>query len=138
MLPIRHLATALIVSALAAGCYGEGRVSYVATTPDLAYVGPGVYVVADYDDPVFYADHFYWRYDGGVWYRSRVHTGGWTVTTHVPVAVRHIDHPAAYAHYHGRRHPRGHVRGHDHASRDRHGHREARDHRPSDRDHRRR
>jgi hypothetical protein len=63
-------------------------------------VSPSVQVVADFDYPVFLAAGVYWRYEGGVWYRSRTYTGGWSVTTAVPVAVRRIDRPSRYAHYH--------------------------------------
>lgn len=103
---IRTLLTISFAALMAAGCYTEGRVGYsygyVATSPDLVYVSPGVYVVAGHDEPVFYADNGYWRYHGGVWYRSRTYRGGWVTTTHVPVAVRRIDRPATYVHYRGR------------------------------------
>jgi hypothetical protein len=87
----------------AAGCSAHGRVGYTATatvaTPELVYVGPGVYVIADYDYPVFYSNNVYWRYDGGIWYRSTRYDRGWTVSYDVPVAVRRIDRPHAYVHY---------------------------------------
>ena len=69
--------------------------------PQLAYVGPGVQVIADYDYPVFYSDGFYWRYDGGLWYRSGFYDRGWGVSYNVPYAVRGIGHPEGYAHYRG-------------------------------------
>jgi hypothetical protein len=92
-----------ILAATAAACTAQGRVGYTASynvaTPDLVYVSPGVYVIADYDYPVFYSNNVYWRYDSGVWYRSRRYDGGWTVSYDVPVAVRRIDRPHAYVHY---------------------------------------
>ena len=105
--------TLIVLFALAAaGCYTEAdvgsRASYA--TPDLEFVAPGVQVVAGFDYPVFFADGAYWRYDGGIWYRSHTYTGGWSVSYNVPVAVRRIDRPAAYAHYHA--HARGTVRDH--------------------------
>jgi hypothetical protein len=88
---------------LATGCYTEAdvgyRLGYTTPSPDLVYVSPGVQVVADFDVPVFFADGMYWRYAGGVWYRSYSHSGGWQVTTSVPVAVRRIDRPERFAHY---------------------------------------
>jgi hypothetical protein len=94
--------TMLIFTAI--GCYAESdvgyRVAYASPPPSLVYVSPGVQVVADFDYPVFLTDGLYWRYDGGVWYRSRTYTGGWSVTTSVPVAVRRIDRPSRYVHYH--------------------------------------
>ena len=66
--------------------------------PDLVTVSPGVQVIADYDEPIFYSDGFYWRYYGGAWYRSNYYTGGW-VYARPPVAVLRIDRPYAYRHY---------------------------------------
>jgi len=66
--------------------------------PDMAYVSPGVQVIADYDEPIFYTDGFYWRFYGGGWYRSNYYTGGW-VYARPPVAVLRIDRPTAYVHY---------------------------------------
>ena len=70
-------------------------------SPDLVAVdgSPGVQVIADYDYPVFYSDNFYWRYDGGLWYRSGYWGGGWGVSYNVPYGIRGIAHPYSYAHY---------------------------------------
>jgi hypothetical protein len=89
--------------ALTGGCAGWStsvstgyRASY--SSPDLVYVEPGVQVIADYDEPIFYADNFYWRYSGGSWYRSPYHTGGWSFAVPPPAILR-IDRPYAYRHY---------------------------------------
>jgi hypothetical protein len=66
------------------------------------YVSPGVSVVAYSDYPVFYSDNYYWRYDGGIWYRSSYYNGGWAVYSDVPYHVRSIDRPYRYARYDGR------------------------------------
>jgi hypothetical protein len=115
MQPIRSLLGATLVAAalLGAGCYAT--VSGEAYGPDLVTVSPGVQVIADYDEPIFYTDGFYWRYYGGVWYRSTVYTGGW-VYAQPPVAVLRIDRPYGYAHYRpagyvGRPRPAGGWRG---------------------------
>jgi len=104
------LAGALIVAALG-GCYGEVGYSagYAATpapagdaylaTPDLVAVSPGVQVVADYDEPVFYTDGFYWRYNDGYCYRSNNYATGWYYYERPPEVVLRIDRPYAYAHY---------------------------------------
>lgn len=100
------LGVLVMSAALAGGCAGSGTVYYggggtlTATTvaPDLVYVSPGVQVVADYDDSVFYADNYYWRYDGGRWYRSSWYTGGWVYAT-PPHAVLRIERPYAYRRY---------------------------------------
>ena len=92
----------LVVSlCIIGGCYTEADVGYgyAGPAPAMVAVGPGVQVIADYDYPVFYSDGFYWRYDGGVWYRSGYYSGGWAVAYDVPVGVRRIDRPWGYAHY---------------------------------------
>ena len=71
------------------------------SAPDLVVVSPGVQVIADYDEPIFFSDSYYWRQDGGVWFRSTSHTGGWARVEVAPVAIRSIERPAAYVHYHG-------------------------------------
>ena len=70
---------------------------YVA--PAMVEVEPGVQVIEDYDQPVFYSDSLYWRYDGGVWYSSRYHDRGWYRNDRVPERVHHIDRPETYRHY---------------------------------------
>jgi hypothetical protein len=86
----------LLMAALALG----GCAATVATgpAPDLVYVSPGVQVIADYNEPIFYSDGFYWRYYGGTWYRSTYYTGGW-VYARPPVAVLRIDRPYSYRYY---------------------------------------
>jgi hypothetical protein len=95
---------AVAVSGLAA-CTGSAQVHTTAEAdyvqPQLVEVEPGVQVVADYDQPVFFSGGAYWRNDGGVWYRSRYHDREW-VRAEAPVAVVHIQHPEVYVHYHGK------------------------------------
>jgi hypothetical protein len=64
------LSKLLIVAPLVAlgGCAVEARPAYPAA-PGLVYAGPGVSLVAGTDD-VYYADDYYWFYDGGLWYQS--------------------------------------------------------------------
>lgn len=94
----------LAIALGAAGCVGE--VGYTATVsspaygygPDLVYVAPGVQVIADWNEPIFYTDGLYWRWDGYRWYRSSYYTGGWAYGT-PPYAVVRLGRPYAYAHY---------------------------------------
>ena len=67
--------------------------------------GPGVQVVADYDEPVFYNDGFYWRFYNNGWYRSNNYATGWYYYERPPVAVLRIDRPYAYVRYR----PQGYV-----------------------------
>jgi hypothetical protein len=97
------LPVTLLAAFAVGGCYSDAGVGYSAdysTGPSLAYVAPGVQVVADYDYPVFFSDGFYWQYYGGYWYRSPYWNRGWSATYNVPYAVRGISRPWAYAHYH--------------------------------------
>lgn len=92
----------LAIALGAAGCVGEvgytATVSPYAVGPDLVYVAPGVQVIADWNEPIFYTDGLYWRWDGYRWYRSTYYTGGWSYGT-PPYAVVRLGRPYAYAHY---------------------------------------
>ena len=97
-------------------CVVHGRAqvrnaAYVEAEPELVYVSPGVYVVAEQDEPVFYSDNYYWRYSGGVWYRSDRWGGGWVVYRSRPARFHASFRPHAYIRVHARGHARGHVRG---------------------------
>jgi hypothetical protein len=81
------------------GAYVTASNDGYAATPDLVTVQPGVQVVADYDEPVFFVDGFYWRFYDGYWYRSNNYYAGWYFYERPPVAVLRIDRPYAYAHY---------------------------------------
>jgi len=109
---MRHVLPCLLAAALASGCAGSydydyGYTSYY-STPDLAYVGNGVYAVTDWNEPVFYADDYYWRYNSGLWYRSPFYYGDWQYYAHPPRAVLQIDRPYNYVRY--RPYPRGDYR----------------------------
>lgn len=101
---MRSLTVAAVMFAplLAAGCMAgvgySAAVSNEGYGPELAYAAPGVQVIVDYDEPIFFADSFYWRFYGGGWYRSPHHNGGWVYATPPPV-VRGIDRPQTYVHY---------------------------------------
>ena len=73
------------------------RVSVVA-------VQPGVWVVEDYHQPVFFSNNVYWMWDGAYWYQTPVWGGGWNRVTvsAVPVTVRRIDRPRRYVRYRAR------------------------------------
>jgi hypothetical protein len=93
----------LAAIALAGGCAGEtsyrGTVAVSASTPDLVSVGPGVSVIADYDEPIFYSNGYYWWNVDGYWYRSTYYTGGWAYVSRPPVALVNIGSPYRYRHY---------------------------------------
>jgi hypothetical protein len=93
----------LVTLALAAcACRGEvgyrGTVAVSTQTPDLVYAAPGVSVIADYDEPIFFANGYYWWNYGGYWYRSSHYTGGW-VYAQPPIAIARIHDPYSYRRY---------------------------------------
>ncbi|HWO18548.1 MAG TPA: hypothetical protein VNO30_07215 [Kofleriaceae bacterium] len=101
----RKIIPALMFAALAGGCFSSGRAEYGASVtvsseaPDLAYVAPGVHVIADYEEPIFYSNGFYWYSVDGIWYRSATYTGGWVQIGTPPVAIARIRSPYAYRYY---------------------------------------
>ena len=50
-----------------------------AVLPPLVVVSPGVQVVPEVQEEVFFHDGWYWARRDGYWYRSRSHRGGWVV-----------------------------------------------------------
>lgn len=97
----------LVLAAATSGCvvHGRARVGYaahVSAEPALVEVSPGVMVIEDYHEPVFYSDGFYWRYYGGLWYRSHYHTGGWVTWNRPPARIIGIRRPHAYVRYRAR------------------------------------
>lgn len=57
--------------------------------PPLVVVQPGIQVVEDHDEEVFFVDNHYWVRRDGHWFRTRDHRGGWAVVDgpHVPPAL---------------------------------------------------
>lgn len=47
--------------------------------PQLVVVEPGLQVVEDFDDEVFFVDNYYWNRRDGRWFRAKDHRGGWVV-----------------------------------------------------------
>jgi hypothetical protein len=97
------LRTMLLPVLFTTGCYvGEPVQQYPGEEDggaDLVEVSPGVEVIADYDEPIFFADDFYWVNRGGYWWSSRWYGGGWGRADHVPDHIRGISHPETFRHY---------------------------------------
>lgn len=105
MKPIALALTALL-SLSATGCVvratgGVATYAYVESDPALVEVSPGVYVIEDYGEPVFYSGGTYWLYRNNVWYRSRYYDRGWVYVDRyrVPGHVSRIDRPHRYTRY---------------------------------------
>ena len=93
------------------GCVARARAGvYAEASPPIVFVEPptlieidgGVWVVRDYDYPVYYYRSAYWAYHGDVWYRSETYDGGWSRmdVDIVPIVIVRRNH-SAYVHYHG-------------------------------------
>jgi len=104
---MKQLVTAMLVASTwvaVPACYSEEPDAQYPGEPDdgsadLVEVSPGVEVIADYDEPIFFVDDFYWVYRGGFWWRSGWYGGGWARAEVVPERVRGIAHPESFAHY---------------------------------------
>lgn len=70
------------------------------TPPALVEISPGVQVVPEYDQEVFFVDGWYWHRAGRVWYHTRDHRGGWVVAhgREVPRGLLRVP-PGRYRHY---------------------------------------
>jgi hypothetical protein len=71
------------------------------TPPPLVVVSPGIQVVPDYGEEVFFVDGWYWLRRDTVWYRTRDHRGGWVVVQprYVPASLVRLP-PGQYKHWH--------------------------------------
>jgi len=93
------------VGASLAGCTGTGEVSYGGevrvASPELVEISPGVQVIADADEPLFYSDGVYWLYRDGYWLRSDDYRRGFVRVqiSYVPQRVRLIERPQVYVQY---------------------------------------
>ena len=115
---MKRLSSILVALALG-GCFAtvgeDGRVGGEAVfslrlpevLPPLVVVQPGVSVVRDWDDEVFYADGYYWARQDRTWYRTHDHRGGWgrVEARQVPGAIAQSP-PGRYRHYRGDEHQR--------------------------------
>jgi hypothetical protein len=54
------------------------RMGFPAVLPPLVQVEPGVRVVQDFDEEVFFIGGYYWVQRDGNWYRTRDHRGTWS------------------------------------------------------------
>jgi hypothetical protein len=104
----RVLAPVFAVATSLAACVRTQHVEYAAEvdvhSAELVQMSRDVRVVADADEPLFYAKRFYWLHRDGRWYRSPYPARGFTRVdiAYVPREITSIDRPYRYAHY--RRH----------------------------------
>jgi hypothetical protein len=70
--------------------------------PALVVVQPGISVVRDHDEEVFFSNGYYWARQDQRWYRARDHRSGWEriEDRHVPLGIVQSP-PGRYRHYRG-------------------------------------
>ncbi|HZN92968.1 MAG TPA: hypothetical protein VFB81_09685 [Myxococcales bacterium] len=66
--------------------------------PPLVVVEPGIQVVPDYPEEVFFVDSWYWVRRDGRWFRARDYRAGWSYVTAPPAALVRIP-PGRYRHW---------------------------------------
>jgi hypothetical protein len=93
------LAALLAPSLAAAQASVDIRIGFAAPPP-LVVVSPGVQVVPDYPEEVFFVNGWYWARRDTVWYRTRDYRGGWVMIgpRYVPPALVRIP-PGQYRHW---------------------------------------
>jgi hypothetical protein len=98
------------------GCMATVSYSHPVAPARLVAVSPGVWVVYDYPEAIFYSNSAYWWWNSGAWYTSRYADDGWVVVNvvSVPAPLRQVQRPQRYVHYRveaqSRPVPRAHVR----------------------------
>jgi hypothetical protein len=98
------------------------RLNLPVLLPRLVVVTPGVQVVPDVDEEVFFVDGYYWVRQPRGWYRSRSHQHGWVMMPARRVPSRLVVVPAGkYRRYKPAKHEGRHDSGHDHGRGNGHG-----------------
>src|SRR5690606_20551247 len=98
-LPILYFSATLALAQL--GCMGSAQYTATVAPTTLVAVSPGVWVVYDYPEPVFYSNNYYWWWNGRTWYKSRYADDGWVAVTvtALPTPLRQVQRPQRYVHY---------------------------------------
>ena len=66
--------------------------------PPLVVVEPGIQVVPDYPEEVFFVDNWYWVRRDGRWFHARDYRNGWTFVAAPPAALVRLP-PGKYKHW---------------------------------------
>ena len=77
------LAVGFMAFAVSGGTFADNdvrlriRMGFPMVLPPLVVIQPGVRVVQDFDEEVFFVRGYYWVQRDGSWYRTRNHRGNW-------------------------------------------------------------
>lgn len=106
------LAPAAAGAQIAARAGASIQLNLPVVLPQLVVVAPGVQVVPDVDEEVFFVDGFYYARHGDGWYRSKHHRRGWVLVPghRVPARIVKFE-PGRYRRWKPEHHDRG-VRDH--------------------------
>ncbi|MGC4001444.1 MAG: hypothetical protein QM767_29885 [Anaeromyxobacter sp.] len=72
------------------------QINLPAVLPQLVVIQPGVQVVPQVQEEVFYVDNHYWCRRGDAWYRSPDHRHGWVVVERRVVPARLVELPEGH------------------------------------------
>jgi hypothetical protein len=107
---LRTLAKASMVAVLMFGGIAHAQVTaevvvaaptiHFDVAPPLVVVSPGVMVVQDYGEEIFFTGGWYWYRSGPIWYRTHDFRGGWVVAPrgYVPARLVRLP-PGQYRHF---------------------------------------
>ena len=96
---MRSIALALSIMFLPAFARAQSvdiRVNLPAILPPMVVVQPGVQVVPEVQEEVFFHDGWYWVRRDHRWYRARDHRGGWILVPERRVPPRLVAIPAGH------------------------------------------
>lgn len=103
--PMRNLVLSALIAAAVAPAPARAQVALdirigFPSPPPLVVVSPGVQVVPDYDEEVFFSDGWYWLRRDERWYRTHDYRGGWVVVPRraVPAPLVSVP-PGHYKHW---------------------------------------
>ena len=86
-----------------AGCLHATPVVYSGPvrvdSAELIVINPDIKVVADSEEPMFFAVGSYWLFHDGGWYSGSSIRGSWTKVERPPIPVLQIDQPYAFTNY---------------------------------------
>jgi hypothetical protein len=87
---------AAVASPAAAQVQVQLRLDLPVVLPGLVVIEPGIQVVPNVSEEVFFVDGYYWVRRDNHWYRSHDHRRGWVVVEHGRVPPRLVRVPDGY------------------------------------------